>query len=166
MPESKLKTQVIWPKPYLPTPTHVFASNEIIIPAPPEHIWPWLLRAEEWPKWYANSADIHFLSHTGPTLRNRSRFRWRTFGSRITSKVLEFEPLRRIAWDGHGIGITGYHGWILTPQNDGSTHVLTQESQTGWRARLGKLLNPTGIQTRHKLWLESLSRQAQLGPPV
>ena len=164
MPETYPQPQVTWPESYLPAHTHVFASNEIVIPAPPEHVWSWLLRAERWPSWYSNSADIHFLSHAGPTLRNRSRFRWRTFGAKITSKVLEFEPCRRIAWDAHGVGIEAYHGWILTPQKDGSTHVLTQETQKGWRARLGKLLMPNRMHQLHQMWLESLSRQAQLGP--
>jgi len=155
-----------WPDRYLPAKSAVFVRNEIVISAPPEAIWPWLLRAELWPEWYANSSDIHFLSHTGPDLRNRSRFRWRTFGVRITSKVLEFEPCTRLAWDAHGIGIEAYHVWILTARPDGTTHVLTEETQNGWLARLGKKLMPSRLSEMHQAWLEALSAKAESGPPV
>jgi uncharacterized protein YndB with AHSA1/START domain len=155
-----------WPERYLPAKSAVFVRNEIVIAAPPDHIWPWLLRAELWPEWYANAADIHFLSHTGPDLRNRSRFRWRTFGVRITSKVLEFEPCTRLAWDAHGIGVEAYHAWTLTRLADGSTHVLTEETQNGWLARLGKRLMPNRMSAMHQAWLEALAAKAEAGPPA
>ena len=161
-----LHSVVRWPERYLPAKSAVFVRNEIVIPQAPDIVWAWLLRAQSWPEWYTNSRDIHFLSHAGPDLRNRSRFRWRTFGSRITSKVLEFEPCTRLAWDAHGIGVDGYHAWVLTPLDDGSTHVLTEETQHGWLARLGKMLMPTRMFDMHQLWLEALSAKAQGGPPV
>ena len=160
------RSAIQWPAQHLPAQSEVFVSNEIIIPATPEAIWPWLLRAELWPTWYSNAADMHFLSHAGPDLRDRSRFRWKTFGIRVTCKVREFEPGRRLAWDAHGIGVDAYHAWLLTPLADGSTHVLTEETQSGWLARLGKRVAPTRIQTMHQVWLESLSRNAQTGPPA
>ncbi len=160
------KPEVRWPEPYLPANTHVFVHNEIVIPCPAAAIWPWLLRAERWPEWYANSADIHFLSHTGPDLRDRSRFRWKTFGMRITSKVLEFEPERRLAWDAHGVGVDAYHGWILTPVGECATHVVTEETQNGWLARLGATVMPNRLKRRHQLWLAGLSARAQSGPPI
>ena len=124
----------------------MFVSNEITIPAAPEVVWAWLLRAELWPTWYANSTDIHLLSHAGPDLRDRSRFRWKTFSAKITSKVLEFEPCTRLAWDAHGIGVSAYHAWLLKPVGRGATHVLTEERQTGWRARMGKMLTPNRME--------------------
>ncbi len=154
-----------WPAEYAPEASTVFVSNEIVIAAPAERIWPWLVRAEAWPTWYSNSSDIHYLSHAGPDLRNRSRFRWKTFGLRVTSKVLEFEPCRRMAWDAHGIGLDAYHAWVLTPLQDGSTHVLTEETQKGWLAAVGNRLMPSRIKTMHQMWLNGLSRQAQSGLP-
>lgn len=161
-----MEPAVLWPEPFLPANASVFAHNEIIIPAPPEQIWPWLLRAEQWPQWYSNADNVHFLSHTGPILRDRSRFRWKTFGTSITSKVLEFTPCSRLAWDAHGIGVEAYHAWVLTPLDERHTHVLTEETQNGWRARLGKMLRPNYITEKHQLWLESLSQKVQSGPPV
>lgn len=160
-----LDTTIHWPEHYSPANTHVHVSNELLIAAPAETIWAWLLRAESWPDWYTNSADIHFLSHAGPDLRDRSRFRWKTFGARITSKVLEFEPARRLAWDAHGIGISAWHAWLLTPQPDGTTHILTEETQNGWRARLAHTLMPTRISRCHQLWLDGLAVKAKSGPP-
>ncbi len=158
-----------WPEQYLPANTHVHVSNEIIIPAPVETVWAWLIRAESWPGWYPNSADIHFISHGGPDLRDRSRFRWRTFGARISSKVLEFEPYRRIAWQAHGIGIDAWHAWLLSPLpaegGQDRTHVVTQETENGWRARLGNALMPKRISAMHQLWLQGLSAKASSGPP-
>ncbi len=150
-----------WPEQYAPARAAVFAHNEIIIPAPAATIWRILLRAEEWPSWYPNAHSIHFVSHTGPDLRYRSRFRWNTFGLRITSKVLEFEPERMIAWNAHGIGVDAYHVWLLTPLEDGSTHVLTEETQNGWLASLARRFMPSRLEQQHQVWLEELSRQSQ-----
>jgi uncharacterized protein YndB with AHSA1/START domain len=150
-----------WPEAYLPEHADVFSHNELVIPAPAARIWQILLRAEEWPEWYANAAAIHFVSHTGPDLRDRSRFRWDKFGFRISSKVLEFVPERLLAWNAHGIGVEAYHIWQLTPLANGSTLVVTEETQKGWLPAVGKRLMPTHLQRRHQDWLEQLSRRAQ-----
>jgi uncharacterized protein YndB with AHSA1/START domain len=155
-----------WPGLHQPSDAAIFASNEIVIPAPIEAVWPWLIRAELWPAWYPYSANIHFISTSGPDLRDRTRFRWSKFGVPITSKVREFEPLTRLAYDIHGIGVRAYQAWLLTPQADGTTHVLTQEVQTGWLARLGKRLMPHRLEDKHQHWLEALSVKAQSGPPA
>ena len=78
--------------------------------------------------------------------------------------MLEFEPQTRLAWDAHGLGLSAWHAWLLTPTATG-THVLTEETQSGWLARLGKTIYPTRMSKQHQLWLEGLSRQAQTGPP-
>lgn len=152
-----------WPERYLPTRADVYAHNEVTIPAPAATVWRILLRADEWPAWYPEAHGIHFVSHTGPDLRNRSRFRWNTFGVRISSKVLEFEAERLIAWNAHGMGVEAYHVWMLTPLADGSTHVVTEETQTGWLAALGKRFMPEHLARRHRVWLERLSARAQQG---
>lgn len=150
-----------WPAAYLPARAAVFVHNEIVIPAAPGTIWRILLRAQQWPAWYPNADDVHFVSHTGPDLRDRSRFRWSTFGVRFTSKVLEFEPNRLLAWNAHAIGVDAYHVWLLTPLPDGQTQVVTEETQNGWLAALSKRLMPERKQRLHQLWLEGLSRKAQ-----
>ena len=160
-----MKTDIRWPERFLPANSAVFVSNEIDIAAPPEDVWRWLIRAELWPQWYPNSSDIHFLSTSGPDLRERTRFRWNTFGVRITSKVLEFEPCVRIAWQAEGIGLEAYHAWLLIPLPDGGTHVLTQETQHGWLANLAKRFLPHRMEKKHHLWLKSLKTSAESSPP-
>jgi uncharacterized protein YndB with AHSA1/START domain len=158
-----MKTDIRWPERFLPANSSVFVSNEITIPAAPELVWRWLIRAALWPQWYPNSSDIHFLSTSGPDLRARTRFRWNTFGVRITSKVLEFEPCARLAWEAEAIGLDAYHGWVLTPTPEGGTHILTQETQHGWLARLAKTFLPHRMENKHQLWLEALKKQAETG---
>ena len=154
-----------WPETYQPAGASAFAHNEIVIAAAPNAVWAWLLRAQSWPGWYANASDIRFLSHVGPGLRDGSRFRWKTFGLQVTCEIKEFEAPHRLAWEAHGTGVAAWHAWLLTPLADGSTHVLTEEVQHGWMARLGKMFTPGRMQTQHQLWLEGLSRQAQTGMP-
>ena len=154
-----------WPDAYAPARATIFASNRQQVDAPPATVWAWLLRAGNWPEWYPEARDIHFLSHTGPDLRNRTRFRWHNGTQRVTSKVLEFDPERRIAWNTHGIGLDAYQIWTLTPTSAG-TEVLTECTGHGWRARLTRALSPTRLERSHILWLHSLAQQAQSGPPA
>lgn len=164
-PQATASEQIRWPERYLNADIHLYASNEIVIAAPAETIWAWLIRAEAWPDWYPNATHIHFRSVSGPDLRNRVKFAWTTFGIRVFSKVLEFEPCTRLGWESQGMGVHAYHAWLLTPLPDGSTHVLSQQRQRGWLAKLVKKLMPNRVTTQHQVWLEALSRQALSGPP-
>ena len=82
----------------------------------------------------------------------------------ITSTVREYVPGERIAWDAHAFGIDVYHAWVLQPSVHGC-HVLTEETQHGWLARLGKLFMPNRMYTFHQLWLEELATKARAGLP-
>jgi uncharacterized protein YndB with AHSA1/START domain len=160
-PVSATSEAIRWPEGFSPGQTAVHIRNEIVIPAPISAVWRALIRAGEWENWYPNVGDIHFISHAGPDLRDRSRIRWNTFGFRITSKVLEFEPQTRLAWNVHGIGVEAYHVWVLTPMDQCRTRVVTEETENGWLASLSKLLMPSRVEKKHQLWLEALSKEAQ-----
>ena len=138
--------------------------NELEIDAPPEVVWAWLIRAQLWPVWYENAADVTFLSGTPPDLSPGARFRWKTFGVRIESTVQEFVPNERIAWDAHGIGTDAYHAWVIggTP---GGSQVLTEETQHGSLARLAALVMPHRMHKHHQIWLEQLREAARKGLP-
>ena len=157
-------TAARWPERHLPANAAVFLRNELVIPATAEAVWRHLLRAADWHAWYPNVSSIHFLSHAGPDLRNRSRFRWRSSSARITSKVLEFEPCSHLAWESTGIGIHAYRTWDLTPQPDGSTLVRTEETQNGWLARLIKTVMPGRMSRRNQTWLQALAARAHTDP--
>ena len=55
---------------------------------------------------------------------------------------------------------------MLTALADGSTHVVTEETQNGWLARLHQLVAPNRMAAVHQVWLESLSAEAAGGPPA
>jgi len=156
--------QIIWPSHYEPENCPVHVRNELSMPSDQETIWAWLVRAQLWPTWYPNSANIQFLNGQPPDLALGTNFHWKTFGVTIKSTVLEFVPHERIAWDAHGTGLEAYHAWIIEKKDQGC-HVLTEEVQRGWLARLGKALRPSRMQQLHQVWLERLSSKASSGPP-
>jgi len=127
-------------------------------------MWAWLVRAPLWPSWYPNSWDVQPESGSSAQLTLGSFFTWRTFGVSIRSTVLEFVPPERIAWNAFGLGVDAYHAWLISPTATGS-HILTEETQYGWAARLGSILLPNRMLRGHQLWLERLSAVAQSGPP-
>lgn len=155
---------VQWLAHYDPHHCPIHVRNELDIPAPPERVWAWLIRATLWPTWYANSANVRILTGNGPDLQPGTRFRWKTFGVTITSTVLEYISSERIAWDAHARGLDVYHAWVLQPTAQGC-RVLTEETQHGVLARLGHFLMPNRMYKFHQLWLEALAKQAQIGLP-
>ena len=156
--------EVQWPDHYHPHNCPIHVRNELDMEATQECVWAWLTCATLWPTWYVNSANVEIIEGTGPNLQKGTRFRWKTFGVVITSTVREYVPGERIAWDAHAFGIDVYHAWVLQPSANGC-HVLTEETQHGWLARLGKLFMPNRMYTFHQLWLEGLATKARAGLP-
>ncbi len=103
-----------WPEKYHPDRTGVHVRNELEMPVPPEVVWEWLVRAEHWPTWYSNSDKV--AVEGGGSLRPGSKFRWKTFGVNLESKVEEFVPGERIAWSARGPGVDAYHAWYIEPR--------------------------------------------------
>jgi hypothetical protein len=104
------------------------------------------------------------ISGIDQVLKKGSRFHWKTFGVSLGSTVLEYVPNERIAWDAHAFGVDAYHAWVLRPSAKGC-HVLTEETQHGWIARLGMLFMPNRMHQYHQLWLEALAGKAGAGLP-
>jgi hypothetical protein len=152
-----------WPAGMTPAESALFVHNEILIAAPAERIWGWLIRAERWPTWYSNSAEVKIVSD-GPDLCAGARFQWRTFGVHLQSHVLIFDPPRAIGWDAVG-PLRPYHGWRLEP--DGARcRVVTEETQNGLLPRFLRWWLRPKLLRGHQLWLESLKRMAQSGDPL
>jgi len=156
--------EIHWPDHYAPDNAPVHVRNTLRIEATAESIWAWLVRAEKWPEWYSNASRVRMGGGHGPDLALDREFRWRTFGVGIRSRVREFVPYRRIAWDGHALGIDVYHAWLIAESGSGCT-VITEETQHGVVARLGAGLMPRRMSTYHQLWLESLAKKAAGGRP-
>ena len=157
--------EVRWPEYYAPHACPIHVRNELDMAASPDKVWAWLTRPTLWPDWYVNSANVEILGGSLLSLEEGTRFRWQTFGVRITSTVLEYVPGERIAWDGQAIGIDVYHAWVLRPSNRGC-YVLTEETQHGWITRLSKLFMPNRMYRFHQLWLQELERKALAGMPT
>jgi uncharacterized protein YndB with AHSA1/START domain len=155
---------VRWPDRYSPTIAPIHVRNELEMDASPDAVWAWLIRAHLWPSWYDNASDVRILAGTPPDLSPGATFRWKTFGLRLESTVLEFVPGERIAWNARGIGVDAYHAWVVGKTPRGS-HVLTEETQHGWLARLAARLMPSRMHRFHQLWLEQLRDAARTGLP-
>src|SRR5215475_235774 len=139
----------------------VHAINQLLIPAPPERIWPWLIRASRWPEWYANARGV-VIDGGGLDLSPGVQFHWTTLGVRVHTTVEEFVPGRRLAWSGRGLGATAYHGFVLTPV-EGGTLVTTEEMQRGLIASLARIHLRAALRKWHQRWLEGLALKAS-GP--
>jgi len=70
----------------------------------------------------------------------------------------------RLSWSARSTGIDAYHGWLIERLPSGS-HVLTEESQNGFAARLSSALRPNNMSRYHQLWLEGLKEKAVSGLP-
>ncbi len=148
-----------WPVGYAPGESPVHVENHIDIAAPKSVIWSHLIRAADWPDWYANASAVEVASG-GRDLSDGERFRWRTFGVGLDTQVREWVADERIAWLATATGIRAYHAWLIVPTAGGCT-VITEETQHGLVARAGKLLFPSRMYNWHQKWLEGLKTRSE-----
>lgn len=134
------------------------------MPSSQDIVWAWLIRAQLWPTWYPNSANVQIIGSQTSDLAIDTRFSWKTFGLKVESQVMEFLPPKRLAWDAHTRGFDGYHAWLIE-KNEAGCHVLTEETQHGLLPRIQKLFSPKRMNNQHQVWLESLREQASKGYP-
>ena len=155
-----------WPEGMTPDQANVYARNELVIPAPVSIVWRWLCHAEKWPQWYSNCSWLKFRDSNRPDLVPGAAFVWKTFGVRVRSRVIVFEPQRELGWDATAFGLVAYHGWQFEPIDLRHTRVVTEETQRGPLSAIGRWYLRRGLLREHQNWLESLSRMAQTGDPV
>ena len=156
-------SRVVWPTDAHPDVCPVYSFNEIETSAPPERVWGWLVRAGRWPEFYKNATRVE-IQDGASDLEGGVLFSWTTFGVRANTAVVECVPGRRLAWTGKGLGATAYHGWVITPRGTGS-HIVTEETQRGGIASLGRIFLRSGLHKWHQRWLEGLARMAEAGWP-
>jgi len=100
-----------------------------------------------------------------PELALGTRYSRVTVGLPMSLAVTEFVPGRRLAWsttvDGDETGSSCYHGWVITPTDNGC-HVLTEETQQGplFLEVIGHK-HPGALYRYHQEWVESLARAAE-----
>lgn len=159
------RDQIHWPAAYKPSTAPLYARNELKIPASPATVWAWLTRADLWSTYYPNVENVVFEIWPGPSLRAGSVFTWSTFGFRLTSTVHDFETERRLGWVARGEGVMAYHTWYLHPLDDGSTLLITDETQISTLGIWATEAFTKGLVEQHDVWLAELSKKAQTGLP-
>ncbi|MFJ5265613.1 SRPBCC family protein [Streptomyces sp. NPDC088387] len=147
-----------WPDGMAPNQAHVHARNELTIAADPAAIWALLVNATAWPSFYPNARHVQVLD--GSELAEGTRFRWTTFNIRATSTVKVFRPDHELAWEGVVLGTRAHHRWQLTQNPDGTTTVVTEETQRGPLPFLASRWVRAGLLRWHQRWLEGLQSNA------
>jgi hypothetical protein len=159
----KFSGSIKWPGEYSQKNVDVHVSNSLKMSVSADVVWAWLIRASLWPEWYSNSSNV-IIEDGKLELGLGTKFRWKTFGLNMESKVEEFVPCERLAWTARGSGINAYHAWLIEKRGSGCD-VLTEENQKGILARLNKMFMPNNMQKYHQLWLEGLYAKAKSGMP-
>jgi predicted SnoaL-like aldol condensation-catalyzing enzyme/uncharacterized protein YndB with AHSA1/START domain len=155
---------VIWPLPFDPKTSAIYALNDIDVNAPPQVVWKLLVDAENWSSYFPAEDQVKILTGE-PELELGTKYSRVTVGFPMHLIVTEYVPGRRLAWstlvDGDETGSSAYHGWIITPTDTGC-HLLSEETQQGsfFLEELGRK-NPGALYRYHQEWVESLARAAE-----
>lgn len=149
-------TDIRWPDGFAPEKADLFAHNDTRINAPCERVWQELVRAPQWPSWYPNARDVRLVNGEHE-LTAGAVFRWSTFGLPLESRVAEFEPNRRLAWYGYGVGQppSFYHVFLLRPDGNGCV-LVTDEVGMGPDAAAFRRADEGRMHRGHQLWLDTL----------
>ncbi len=145
-----------WLNGFEPANSPVHVINRIETATDPQLVWHRLIRAADWPLFYANASKVK-IEGGGADLFAGAHFTWRTFGVALKTHVMEFEPETRIAWLAQSTGVRAYHAWLITPRDGGGCTILTEETQHGLVARIGRRLFPGRMERWHQKWLEALA---------
>ena len=151
-----------WAANFDPAHAAVHVRNELTMAAPAAAVWDVLIRAADWPAFYANARNIQIEGGEAELFAG-ARFTWTTFGVRLQSVVEEFAPMERIAWSARAFGVHAWHAWLITPA-EGGCLVITEETQHGLLARANRLVFPRRMGDWHQRWLEGLRARATKGP--
>jgi hypothetical protein len=100
---------VIWPHPYDPRHSAIYALNDIDVKARPEVVWKLLVDAKNWSSHFPPEDQVEILSGEAE-LKPGTKFHRVTVGYPMSPIVTEFVRGRRLAWlttvDGDETGST------------------------------------------------------------
>ncbi|GAA3358362.1 hypothetical protein GCM10017744_032630 [Streptomyces antimycoticus] len=156
--------KVNWPERYDPMASAIYALNDIDVKAPPEVVWKLLVDAENWSSYFPPEDQVKILGGE-LELALGTQYSRVTVGFPMSLRVTEHKPFSRLSWetfvDGDETGSSAYHGWVITPTDDGC-HVLSEETQQGpfFLEELGRK-NPGALYRYHQDWVECLARAAE-----
>ena len=155
---------VIWPLPFDPKTSAIYALNDIDVNAPPDEVWKLLVDAENWSSYFPAEDQVKILSGE-PELALGTKYSRVTVGFPMHLIVTEYVPGRRLAWstvvEGDETSSSAYHGWVISPTDSGC-HVLSEETQQGpfFLEEIGRK-HPGALYSYHQEWIESLARAAE-----
>ena len=155
---------VTYPPQYDPRISAIYALNEIDVKAPAEVVWRLLVDAENWSLYFPPEDQVLIQSGDRELVLS-TQFKRVTIGFPMHLLVTECEPGRRLSWattvDDDETGSTAFHGWVITPTDDGC-HVLTEETQQGpWFVEQLGHRHPGGLYSYHQDWVEALAKAAE-----
>lgn len=147
-----------WPAAYSPAVAPVFSHNELLIHADCHRTFTRLADASRWPDWLVIVKDV--TPETPENTGQGALYRLTIFNSPIQSRIVEFEPDRRISWIPFGADETEtrhghYHAWHFVPQA-GNCLVITEETGIGLGDRKDPAAGSHLMHKAHELWLDSL----------
>lgn len=139
------------------TSAPAFARKEIIIHAPVEKVWQIQTDIENWSKWQPDitSAKLEGALAAGTT------FRWRAKGLNIVSTLHTVKPHQQIGWTGVSLGMFAIHNWTFEAGGE-TTLVTTEESLSGWLARLMKLFDPHFLEKSLEASIQILKTRSEI----
>jgi uncharacterized protein YndB with AHSA1/START domain len=155
---------VNWPHQYDPKTSAIYALNDIDVKATAEVVWKLLVDAENWSSYFPAEDQVKILSGE-PELALGTKYSRVTVGFPMSLIVTEYVPGRRLSWstavDGDETGSSAFHGWVITPTDNGC-HVLSEETQQGsfFLEEIGRK-HPGALYSYHQEWIESLARAAE-----
>lgn len=155
---------VTYPPEFDPRISPIYALNEIDVQAPANIVWKLLVDAEKWSRYFPPEDQVKIQ---GPEkeLTLGTRYTRVTIGFPMHLTVTECVAGRRLSWsttvDEDDTGSTAFHGWVITPTEEGC-HVLSEETQQGpwFLDQLGHK-HPGGLFKYHQDWIEALARAAE-----
>ena len=138
------------------TTAPAFSRKEIIINAPVEKVWQIQTDIEHWNKW---QPDITSAKLEG-ALEAGTIFRWKAKGLNIVSTLHTVKPHTQIGWSGLSLGMLAIHNWMFEARGE-TTHVITEESLSGWLTRLMIFFNPRFLESSLEASLNNLKFKAE-----
>ena len=133
--------------------------NEIVIRASAERVWDLLTDVERWPSWYRACRWVRVESRGSAS--QPVRFRWKAHPLELRSTVVTSVRPHTFAIDADTPGIHAERTFTMCPTPDGlSTVVVSQETQVGLLAWLGRLYLAPRLRAANQTMFDDLARAA------
>jgi uncharacterized protein len=140
----------------------IAVRNETVIPASAERVWDLLTDVERWPSWYraCRWVRVESTGHAGRALS----FRWKAHPVELRSTVVAAHRPHSFAIVADTPGLHADRTFTIRPTPDGrSTVVVSDETQVGPLAWLGRLYLAPRLHAANQAMFDDLARAAGYG---